>query len=224
LGTNRGRYVEVFDDFTQVLDNSGAATPHILSDSGVWRARHTTGTFAAGAGAAAFGELSLTRASGSAEAYIGKETAWMVMRQAAMRFICRSRSSGVANGKCEIGLTDTADATPGDATAVSTLSLFYDFTALGNNWHIRVRAVSVDAFVNTGVAVNTSANQRIEIVAPASGPIFTVSIDGVVVASPSAVSLNPATVGFPFARFSGDSASHGLVIESLHFRSLTARW
>jgi hypothetical protein len=217
LNEDRGLYAEILEDFTHAIDNSGATVPHVLGDCGAWRYRDTgTASVSAATAAGAVGVLIMLPNSGSDEVYIGKELARFLVGRARMRALVRVNSVA-AGAAAEVGFTSAADATPGDTGAAVTVSAYFN-ASVGTTWLLRTRSAGSESVVDSGVAVNTSALQRLEI--DYDGTHWTLSVDG---SGPVLSGVNApsfAAAAFPVARATGQA----LHLDQLHFRSTLARW
>lgn len=223
LASERGRYVEVFDDFLQILDNSGATVPHVLSDSGVWRFRVSSDaadvTVSGGLGANLHA-INLVRAANSPQAGLAKEsasgtlTAWRMHA----RVTVLATTAGAA---AEIGFVSAASPTPGNASG-GAVTAYYD-QATSANWLLRTRDATsgLESVADTGVAVTTS---RVRLEIAHNGTTWTLAIDG---GDPTPAGDNipgVSATAFPCFRFAATAASQGISVELFHARNLTQRW
>lgn len=223
--TNTGRVAEIFDDFSFMIDNTGATVPHFLGDSGPWRTRFSGVAFiydfgssdAASVGGG--GILRMRASGGAATGYLGKEG--MILRFADWRMRALVKVETTAAGmSAEFGFVSVASSAPGNASGLA-VTAYFNQSVNATNWLLRTRAGGADSIVNTGVAVNTSAYQRLEL--GHNGTTWTLSVSGSTAVTAGANAPAVTDEGWLVAR-AGLADTQAVRVDMIHARSTRTRW
>jgi hypothetical protein len=217
---DRGRRFELFDDFSNVVDNKGATSPHILSDSGPWNVV-ASAVADVSVGNSAGSQLSLSRVANAMSAGIYKATA--METYSLWRFRALSVAVATLASDFEIGfVTSIPTSVPGAASGGCVSAVFLPGTSA--NWLLRTRNATsgLQSLVDTGVAVTASIGYRIEL--GHNGTTFTLSINGGTAVTAGANVPGVSEQGLPVMRFAGSTASAGCFVGMIHAYSTAARW
>lgn len=217
---------EIIDDFSGVLVNDEASTPHIISDSGVWLLSSSNSPAIQGLSGdvnnGACGVLSVQATGGSAIECIAMRTC-VVRFDSPELIVARVQVMSVASGMAfEFGLTSGVDPTPGD-TEEQVVSAILE-PSVHANWHIRTGDHSFTR-VNSGVAGVASQSVTVALRFDPIEEVFTISVDG---SEPVQATGNMPTLsstGRLFFRVAApNSGSNRAVrLDLIRFRGRTAR-
>jgi hypothetical protein len=215
VAVERGRYLEVFDDFCEVVDNKGATTPHVIGD-GLWLAAFSN------AADVAFGrnatQLAISRVANTASAGIFKSGAsdeighWKMRARALVETLSTN---------FEIGFISTVSPSPGNASGSAFTAYFASGTS--PRWILRTRngATGLQTLWETDVVVAPNSLYRLEL--EHNGTDYTLKINNspATIAGPNIPAVTD--FAFPMARMSGAAGAVGR-IDFIHAYSDLPRW
>jgi hypothetical protein len=221
LHVDRGRQLEVFDDFLEIVDGSGEASPYILGDSGPWVAGFSDAADVAYAHSAATNQSSLriSRVANTMSAAIFKTSARALYTNWRMRAIVLLDTNTT---EVEVGLIDTVSPSPGNGSG-SCLTAYFD-PGTSANWLLRTRnsVVGNESEVDTGVAAAASTIYRFDF--GHNGTTYTLAVNGAAATLAGANVPHPTDFGLPVARMAGANTGDGVRVDLIHAYSVLARW